>query len=160
MSKIRTKKSTRLIDWLIRRTKKSTIDWMSIDFDEQENRLLIVIIVDSRSFLQIHDHFRWFTMRIVKIKCNHRFQRKNFKLTIFFWFAYFYEWFDDFLWIRVFLRMIWRFFFEHSRIFTNDENFVFIRFFYEQMTIFFNFAYFYEIDDFISFIRVFRRVIH
>ena len=57
------------------------------------------------SFSQIHDHFRWFTMRIMKVKCNHCFQKKKFKLTIFFWFAYFYKWFDDFLLnIRVFLR--------------------------------------------------------
>ena len=160
MSKARTKRSTRLIDWLTRRTKKSTIDWMSTDLDEQKDRLLTVIIVDSRSFSQTHDHSRWFTMRIVKMRCNHRFQRENFRLAIFFWLAYFYEWFDDFLLTRVFLRVIWRFSFEHSRISTSDENFVSTRSFYEQMAIFFNLAYFYEIDDFISFTRVSRRVIH
>ena len=120
MSKTRAKKSTRLIDWLIRRTKKSTIDWMSIDLDEQKNRLLIVIIADSRSFSQTHDYSRWLTMRIVKMKCNHRFQKKNFKLTIFFWLAYFYEWFDDFLLTRVSLRN-WRFYFVYSRISTSNS---------------------------------------
>ena len=66
------------------------------------------------SFSQIYDRFRWFTL-----------------LTIFFWFAYFYERFDDFvLNIRVFLR-------------TMKILFLFV-FFYEQQTIFFNFAYLYE----------------
>ena len=68
---------------------KSSIDWMSIDFDEQKNRLLIVVVTNSlidwfskqknqflivvfansRSFSLIHDYFRkfhdhsrWFTI--------------------------------------------------------------------------------------------------
>ena len=48
------------------------------------------------SFSQIHDHFRWFTMRIMKY--IHRFQRKNFTF--------------------------WRFSFD-SRIFTNDSTIFF-----------------------------------
>ena len=70
----------------------------------------IVLKKKIYSFSQIHDHSRWFTIRIMKVKCNHRFQRKNFKLTIFFWLAYFYKWFDDFFLICVSLQMIRRFF--------------------------------------------------
>ena len=87
------------------------------------------------SLTQIHNHFRWFTMRIMKVKYIHRFQRKNFKLTIFFWLAYFYEW--------------WNFF-------------LIIRFLYEQLTIFFNYSRIFTniFDDCILFIRVSRRAIH
>ena len=65
----------------------------------------LLLLANSRSFSQIHDHSRWFTMRIVN--SIHRLQRQNFNLTIFFWLAYFYERFDDFiLSIRVFRRAI------------------------------------------------------
>ena len=129
MPKTRRRRSTidcrcsRLIDWLTFRTKKIN-NWLS--------------------FSQTHDHFRWPTMRIVKVRCNHRLQRENFRLTIFFWLAYFYEWSGDFLLTRVPLRVIWRFSFEHSRTFTSDEDFVSTRFLYEQMAVFFNLAYLYE----------------
>ena len=138
-----------------RKLEKKIDNWLNVDWFRRTKKS----IIDKSSFSQIYDHFRWFTMRIMKIKCNYRFQKKNFKSTIFFWFAYFYEWFDDFFLICVFLQMIWRFSFEHSRIFTSDKNFVSTRSFYEQ-SIFFNFAYLYEIDDFISFARVFRRAIY
>ena len=126
---------------------------MSTDLDEQENRLLIVIFANSRSFSLTHDAHS-------ENEIQSSFSKKEFHiLAIFFWFAYFYKWFDDFLLICVFLQMIWRFSFKHSRISTNDEDIVSTRFFYEQLTIFFYLAYFYEIDDFILFIRVSRRAI-
>ena len=110
----------------------SLIDWLS----KQKNQLLIVIIVDSRSFSQTHDHFCWFTMRIMKMKCNHRFQRKNFRLTIFFWFAYFYKWFDDFLLnTRVFLRTMKTLFLLAS--FTSNWRFSFISRIFTKLTILF-----------------------
>ena len=65
-------------------------------------------------------------MRIVEVRCNHRLQKKDL--------------IGGFLLIRVFLRMIRRFSFEHSRIFTSDESIVSTRFFYEQLTIFFNYS--------------------
>ena len=83
-----------------------------INSKKHENRLLIecrLISTNKKidywlSFSQIHDHFRWFTIRIMKY--IHRFQKENFTFwrfsfdsriftndsTIFFWtFAYFYE---------------------------------------------------------------------
>ena len=96
------------------------------------------------SFSQIHDHFRWFTMRIVKVKCNHRFQKKNFKLAIFFWLAYFYEWFNDFfLNTRVFLRTMKILFLLAS--FTSKWRFFLISRIFTRLTILFRlFAYFDE----------------
>ena len=93
MSKIRERKSTidcrcnRLTDWLTFKTRRSTIDCHS--------RRLTIILVDSRcvkwkwntfivlkerisSFSQVHDHFRWLTIRIVNN--IHRLQRQNFTL--------------------------------------------------------------------------------
>ena len=100
-----------------------------IDSKKHENRLLTecrLISTNKKidywlSFSQIHDYFRWFTMRIMKMKCNHRFQRKNF-----FIFANSRSFslihvVDNFLLIRVFLRIIRRFSFEHSRISTNNS---------------------------------------
>ena len=90
------RKSKKIVYWLnidwFRRTRKSIIecrklekkidnwfvdkififhhDWL-IDFQNKKiNNWLL--------FSQTHDHFRWFTMRQMKIKCNHRFQRENF----------------------------------------------------------------------------------
>ena len=156
MSKIR-KKNRLLIECRLISTNKKIDDWLSL--------------------LLIYDHFRKLTMRQIKMKFNYRFQKRNFfinansrsfsliydahnenKMQLSFSKRKFQI--DDFLLIRVFLRMIRRFFFEHSRIFTNDENFVLIRFLYEQLTIFFWFAYFYEhIWRFYLIIRVFRRAI-
>ena len=90
------------MNWLTFRTRRSTIDC--------HYRWLTIILADSRcvkwkwdsiialkertsSLTQIHDHSRWFTMRIVKVRCIHRLQRQNFTL--------------------------WRFYFD-SRISTND----------------------------------------
>ena len=93
ISKTRERKSTidchcnKLTDWLIFRIKKSIIDCHS--------RRLTIILADSRCvkwkwntfialkektflFSQIHDHFRWLTIRIVKVKYIHRLQRQNF----------------------------------------------------------------------------------
>ena len=128
------------IDWL-EKAKKSSIDWDIV----QTNWLIDWLSKQKKSIFDCHS--RKLTMRIVKMKCNHRFQRKNFKLTIFFWFAYFYEWFDDFfLNTRVFLRAmktlfllalstsnwrfslisriftsVWRFYFAYSRISTSNS---------------------------------------
>ena len=101
-------------------------------------------INDWLSLSLIHDHFRKLTMRQMKMKFNYRFQRENFFINANSRSFSLIHVVDDFLLIRVSLRMIRRFSFEHSRIFTSDKNFVYIRFLYEQLTIFFNFAYFYE----------------
>ena len=126
LNDLKTKKS--FIDWSIDSKKKSTIDcrcnkfidWLIFKIHKINNWLL---------FSQIHDHFRWFTMRIMKIKCNHRFQKKNSNWRFFL--------------IHVFLRMIRRFFLIRVFLQTIKTLFLFV-FFYEQITIFFNFAYFYE----------------
>ena len=94
----------------------SLIDW----FSKQKNQLLIVIFANSRSFSLIHDAHSESEMQSSSSK-------KKFQT-------------DDFLLTRVSLRVIRRFSFEHSRIFTSDENIVSTRFLYEQLTIFFNYS--------------------
>ena len=144
------------VDWF-RRTKRSIIDWMSkirkkkstIDsFRWFENALCKFFIQFTKIRLVTSWLFRktWIENQV---KYIHRFQRKNFTFwrfsfdsriftsdsTIFFWFAYFYKWSDDFLLICVFLQMIWRFFLtirvflraiiaEFDRITINFVNFV------------------------------------
>ena len=85
---------------MIFKTKKSTIE----SFRRHENALCKFFI----QFTKIRFVISWSSQRIWienQMKYIHRFQRENFKLTIFFWLAYFYEWFDDFfLNIRVSLR--------------------------------------------------------
>ena len=75
------------VDWF-RRTKKLTIDchyrWFTIIFANLRYvkwKWNSIIVFEKKTFLltQIHDHFRWFTMRIMKVKYNHRFQKENFK---------------------------------------------------------------------------------
>ena len=85
-------------------------------FSKQENLQLsrFVKICFVASFTKIRSVTSWFFQRIWierQVKYIHRLQRKNFTKwrfsfdsristsdsTIFFWFAYFYEWFDDFL---------------------------------------------------------------
>ena len=113
-----------LTSWLIRRTRRSTIDLL-IEFS-----LLITMswLIFRTRRSTIDCHYRWLTMRQVKVRFNHRFQRENFfinadlrsfslihdahsesemhsssakaelhTLTILFWLAYFYERSDDFL---------------------------------------------------------------
>ena len=153
-----------LTSWLTRERHENRllIDWLTRR--KSENRLLTVVVANSlidwlsKQKNQLIDcHSRRLTIRQMKIKCNHRFQKKNFfinansrsfslihdahsenemhsssskkKLQI-----------DDFLLTRVFLRMIRRFSFEHSRTSTSDEDIVSTRFFYEQLTIFFNYS--------------------
>ena len=60
------------------------------------------INANSRSFSLIHDTSSESEMQSSSSK-------REFESTIFFWLAYFYEWFDDFLLTCVFLQMIWRF---------------------------------------------------
>ena len=93
---------------------KKIVYWLNVENSKKK-------IDNWLSFSQIHDHFCWFTMRIMKnffifFKKKFIFWRFSFDSriftndsTIFFWFAYFYKWFDDFLLICVFLQMIWRF---------------------------------------------------
>ena len=95
---------SRLTDWSIFKTKRSTIDCRFVDlkmlyvnssfnsrrfvlwfrdfFKEFELNVkwtaFIALKEKIYSLTQIHDHSRWFTMRIVKVKCIHRFQKENF----------------------------------------------------------------------------------
>ena len=103
------------VDWF-RRTRRSTIDC--------HYRWFTIILADSRSFSLTHDAHSESEMQSSSSK--RKFQTGDFLLT------------------RVFLRVIRRFFFEHSRIFTSDENIVSTRSLYEQLAIFFNLAYLYE----------------
>ena len=143
----RTKRS--FIDWLTDSKNKKIGYWLTDWFEKQEDRLLIavvtnslidwlskqknqqltVIFANSRSFSLTHDAHN-------ESEMQSSFSKKEFQI-------------GDFLLICVFLQMIWRFSFKHSRIFTNDEDIVSTRFFYELLTIFFYLAYFYETDDFI-----------
>ena len=111
------------------------------DSKMHENRQLTVIFANSRSFSLIHDAHS-------ESEMQSSFSKKEFQT-------------DDFLLTRVFLRVIRRFSFEHSRISTNDENIVSTRSFYEQLTIFFNYSRILTsiFDDFIFLTRVFRRAI-
>ena len=113
MSKTRAKRSTRLIIVVA----NSLIDWLL----EQKNQQLTVIFANSRSFSLIHDAHSESKMQSSFSK--RKFQTLTiffwlayfyewfeiFKSTIFFWLAYLYEWFDDFLLICVSLQMIRRF---------------------------------------------------
>ena len=90
------------MNWLIRKSMK-IVYWLNVDWFRRTRKSIIdchfrkftIIFVDSRcvkwkwnsiivfkertfSLTQIHDHFRWFTMRIMKMKCIHRLQRQNF----------------------------------------------------------------------------------
>ena len=92
---------------------------------------MIFIFANSRIFSLIHDAHN-------ENKMQSLFSKKKFQIDDFFWFAYFNEWFDDFLLnIRVFLRtiefcLIVRVFirtiddFFNSRIFTSNWRFCFV----------------------------------
>ena len=159
------------------RTRKSSIDWLTDSRNKEVDYWFVVEVFifhhdeltdfqnkkinDWLSLSLTHDHFRKLTMRQMKMKFNHRFQRKDFFINANSRSFSLTHVVDDFLLIRVFLRMIRRFFFEHSRIFTSDEDFVSIRFFYEQLAIFFNYSRISTsiFGDFILLTRVFRRAI-
>ena len=66
----------------------------------------IVFKEKTSSLTQIHDHFRWFTIRQIKMKCNHRFQRKNFFIHADSRSFSLTHVVDDFFLTRVFLRVI------------------------------------------------------
>ena len=120
------------VDWF-RRTKKS--------------------IIEKSSFSQTHDHFRWFTMRQVKIKCNHRFQKKDFRFVkirfvvsftkIRFVVSWFFSRKFSFRWFE---NALCKFFIQFTKI-----RFVVSWFFFKKISHF---------DDFILFIRVSRRAIY
>ena len=148
-----------LTDWL--ETKKSIID----SFRRHENVLCKFFI----QFTKIRSVISWFFQKIwVERQMNniHRFQKKNFFINANSRsFSLIHDAHNEnemhssfskkkfqtnsFLLTRVFLRMIRRFSFD-LRIFTNDS------------TIFFNYSRIFTniFDDFILFIRVFRRATH
>ena len=107
------------IDWNVENSKEK-IDYWRIDkvltfyYDwliDIQNRKINYWL----SFSQTHDHFRWFTMRQMKVKYIHRFQRKNF-------FVCFAKKFD-----RLFRHenfTFWRFCFVYSRISSSNSLFI------------------------------------
>ena len=69
---LRKQKNRLLTEYRLISTNKKIDYWLNVENSKKK-------IDNWLSFSQIHDHFRWFTMRQMKIKCNHRFQKKNFR---------------------------------------------------------------------------------
>ena len=123
----RTKKIDYWLDVESSNKKIDTIDWLTDSKNKKIDNWLIdkVFILhhdeltdfqnkkinDWLSLSLIHDHFRKFTMRQVKMKFNHRFQRENFFINADSRSFSLIHVVDDFFLTRVFLRMIRRFFF-------------------------------------------------
>ena len=95
------------------------------DSRKHENRLLIVILANSRADWlskqenRLLNRFVDMEMLYVNFSFNSRRRHASWSFS---------------------KKTFWRFSFKHSRIFTSDESFVSTRFLYEQMAIFFNYS--------------------